>query len=143
MRSAKLARAVVVRANGGAGSSAEAVAARREAVLQHALLVIRALNTENFASFFRLYGCIPSPSMSAYILDFLLLRERIAAFNRIVAAYSPTFPVSRVEEQLRFAGRDEAVTFLEARQAVFANGRADLDTRATRKRTSMARSVAT
>ena len=56
----------------------------REAPVQHALAVRNALVTGNYAAFFRLHG--DAPNMGSYLLDGMLLRQRVLALTKMTKA---------------------------------------------------------
>lgn len=57
----------------------------KEAPVQHALAVRNALVTGNYAAFFRLYA--EAPNMGSYLLDGMLLRQRVIALTKMTKAY--------------------------------------------------------
>ena len=57
--------------------------------------------------------------MSAYLMDFLVRRVRIAAFERIVAAYRPTISVEHFREALVFQDLAETRIFLKQNGAIY------------------------
>mmetsp|Transcript_31442 Transcript_31442/g.83169 ORF Transcript_31442/g.83169 Transcript_31442/m.83169 type:complete len:305 (-) Transcript_31442:10-924(-) len=85
---------------------------RAKKVTKHALEVLSACNLQNYDAFFRLYGS--APNMSGYIMDFLLTRQRCAAWRMMVKAYSPTLPLSFVQFTLAFSDESSCEEFVES-----------------------------
>ncbi|KAG7364793.1 SAC3/GANP family protein [Nitzschia inconspicua] len=84
---------------------------------RHALKVVKAVMHNDYQTFFRLYES--APHLSAYLMDFLVRRVRIAAYERIVAAYRPTISVEHFREVLVFHDLEETRRFLRKSGAVF------------------------
>lgn len=57
--------------------------------------------------------------MSVYLMDFLLKRVRVAAYDSIVAAYRPTIAVRQIQAWLGIFNAQETHSFLKERGAVF------------------------
>lgn len=83
----------------------------------HALSVIRAVSSNDYHRFFTLYD--QAPHMSVYLMDFLLKRVRVAAYDSIVAAYRPTIAVRQIQAWLGIFNAQETHSFLKERGAVF------------------------
>eukprot|EP00752_Nemacystus_decipiens_P007101 g6363.t1 len=97
--------------------------ARKGEGVAHALGVVKAYHMGDYCTFFRLY--FAAPSMSEYLMDYLVMRMRRRAFKTMVKAYLPTIPLSFIQEQLRFDTRLSLLEFLEKDvAAVFAVARA-------------------
>lgn len=84
---------------------------------RHAVEVADAVACNNYRRFFFLYDT--APHMSVYLMDFMLQRVRISAYERIVAAFRPTIGVRQIQEWMGFLDQQETKTFLQARSAVF------------------------
>ena len=82
----------------------------RGPAVSHALQLASAVLTGNWVRFFALYGS--TPHMGAYIVDFLVDRQRVAAFHSMRAACRPSLPLSAVESALGFGSSEEALRFL-------------------------------
>eukprot|EP00977_Amphora_coffeiformis_P024408 scaffold15735_cov152-Amphora_coffeaeformis.AAC.6 len=99
---------------------------------QHAMSVMRAVLNNDYRSFFDLYD--QAPHMSVYLMDFMLKRVRIAAYESIVAAYRPTISVDQLQEWLGFLNEAETRSFLKGRCAVVmedtSSGETQLDCKA-------------
>lgn len=87
------------------------------ACVDHAWQVVRAVTTNSYRTFFRLYDS--APHLSAYLMDFLVQRVRQAAYDCIVAAYRPSVSVEFVRQHLQLADGEETRHFLQQRRAVF------------------------
>eukprot|EP00903_Cladosiphon_okamuranus_P013185 g12297.t1 len=85
--------------------------ARKGEGVAHALGVVKAYHMGDYCTFFRLY--FAAPSMSEYLMDYLVMRMRRRAFKTMVKAYLPTIPLSFIQEQLRFDTRLSLLEFLE------------------------------
>jgi SAC3/GANP family len=84
---------------------------------RHALQVVKAVIHNDYQTFFRLYES--APHLSAYLMDFLVRRVRMAAFERIISAYRPTISVEHFREVLVFQDLEETRRFLKKSGAVF------------------------
>ena len=84
---------------------------------RHAVQVADAVACNNYRRFFFLYDT--APHMSVYLIDFMLQRVRITAYESIVAAFRPTIGVRQIQEWMGFLDRQETKKFLQARGAVF------------------------
>ncbi|CAM9776628.1 unnamed protein product [Hapterophycus canaliculatus] len=109
--------------------------ARKGEGVAHALGVVKAYHMGDYCTFFRLY--FAAPSMSSYLMDYLVMRMRRQAFKTMVKAYLPTIPLSFIQEQLRFDTRESLLDFLEKTvEASFAAPKAGeeaaIDVKATR-----------
>eukprot|EP00658_Telonema_sp_P-2_P082363 TRINITY_DN8697_c0_g1_i5.p1 TRINITY_DN8697_c0_g1~~TRINITY_DN8697_c0_g1_i5.p1 ORF type:complete len:310 (+),score=88.09 TRINITY_DN8697_c0_g1_i5:153-1082(+) len=82
-------------------------------LVKHALNVASAINTDNYARFFKLYRKASSFEVSAALMSQLLPKVRKKALSRIGAAYRPGVPVGLIQEQLVFGTEEDCVTFLE------------------------------
>ena len=89
----------------------------RESCCDHAMMVVRAIDENDYRTFFRLYES--APHMSAYLMDFLVKRVRDGAYERIVAAYRPNVSLEHFRECLRFDDLEETRKFLYQHGAVF------------------------
>ena len=85
------------------------------AACQHALTVVKAVSENNYHRFFIMYD--HAPHMSAYLMDFLLKRVRVAAYKNIVAAFRPTVQLPLIQEWLGFLDEEEMHTFLKEQGA--------------------------
>jgi len=83
---------------------------------RHALQVALAYNAQNYHLFFVLYR--DAPNMSAWIMDFLVLRVRKSAWRRMVKAYSPHVPLDFVAHVLAFDDMEDARNFAVDQGAV-------------------------
>lgn len=83
----------------------------------HAVLVVKAVEENDFRAFFRLYDC--APHLSAYLMDFLVKRVRDNAYERIVAAYRPTISIEHIRDALQLKDLEETRRFLRQHEAVF------------------------
>ncbi|CAG2166771.1 unnamed protein product [Oppiella nova] len=79
-------------------------------VISHALRVRSAWNLSNYHKLMSQYQS--APKMSAFLMDWFVLRQRKQAFKAIVKSYRPTIPVSFLIQELCFANRDECIDFL-------------------------------
>ena len=84
----------------------------------HAIQVVKSVIHNDYHAFFRLYES--SPHLSVYLMDFLLKRVRLEAYDRIVASYRPTMGVEYFRETLQFPNLEETRMFLKKNGAVFA-----------------------
>lgn len=87
---------------------------------RHTLQVVKAVLHDDYHCFFRLYE--NAPHLSAYLMDFLVNRVRVRAYERIIAAYRPTVSVEHFRGTLVFDTLDETRRFLKDKGAVFING---------------------
>ena len=78
--------------------------------VQHAMDVQASLTAGNYARFFHLYRT--TPNMGSYVLDKMLLRERVRALTKMAKAYAPTIPVALVTKQLAFVSDEAAAEFM-------------------------------
>lgn len=76
--------------------------------VRHALLVRRAVYTDDFATFFRLYA--GAPLMGRALMDMLVARTRYKALKTLTRAYKPAVPVSFLATLLGFAARAPSLT---------------------------------
>lgn len=83
----------------------------------HALQVVKAVEANDYRTFFRLYE--NAPNMSAYLMDFLVKRVRDSAYERIVSAYRPTVSIEHVRDCLQLQDLEETRCFLRQQNAVF------------------------
>eukprot|EP00591_Stephanopyxis_turris_P009967 CAMPEP_0195506896 /NCGR_PEP_ID=MMETSP0794_2-20130614/434_1 /TAXON_ID=515487 /ORGANISM="Stephanopyxis turris, Strain CCMP 815" /LENGTH=465 /DNA_ID=CAMNT_0040633365 /DNA_START=209 /DNA_END=1606 /DNA_ORIENTATION=- len=102
---------------------------------QHAIGVSKSLIHNDCHAFFRLYN--NAPNLSAYLMDFLVQRVRLAMYERMLASYIPSIDVAFLADTMSFHDVEEAKEFLKANGAVFqdASNRACLsvDCKASRK----------
>mmetsp|Transcript_11264 Transcript_11264/g.16458 ORF Transcript_11264/g.16458 Transcript_11264/m.16458 type:complete len:439 (-) Transcript_11264:2193-3509(-) len=84
---------------------------------KHALAVVKAVQQHDYRTFFRLYSS--APHMSAYLMDFLVKRVRLAAYHRVISSYRPTVSTEFFREVLAFKELDETRRYLKNRKAVF------------------------
>jgi len=89
----------------------------RESSCHHAVQVVKAIDDNDYRTFFRLYES--APHMSAYLMDFLVKRVRDRAYERIVASYRPSVSVEHFRECLRFEDLEETRRYLRRMGAVF------------------------
>ena len=89
----------------------------RGSSFRHAIKVVKAVLHNDYQSFFRLYES--APHLSAYLMDFLVLRVRNAGYERMIAAYRPTLSVEQFRETLFFSDLEETRRFLKKSGAVF------------------------
>lgn len=87
-------------------------AARRQPAVAHALAVHRALLSDNFTAFFRLY--VGAPNMSAYLMDLFLDQVRRAAYRILAKACRPSVPLAWLQAQLAFEELAECADFMRA-----------------------------
>ena len=90
----------------------------------HALHVVKAVEANDYRTFFRLYE--NAPHMSAYLMDFLVKRVRDSAYERIISAYRPTVSIEHVRDCLQLQDMDETRRFLRQQNAVFVEEKAGL-----------------
>ena len=84
---------------------------------RHALHVVKAIDDNDFRTFFRLYES--APHMSAYLMDFLVKRVRENALKRIIAAYRPSVSMEHIRVSLCFSDLEETRRFLRQHGVVF------------------------
>ncbi|XP_064478918.1 leukocyte receptor cluster member 8 homolog isoform X2 [Ornithodoros turicata] len=96
---------------------------KADQVVSHALAICFAWSLGNYARFFKLYNT--APSMSGYILDWCVSRERKAALKAMLKAYRPVLPVEYIERVLGFASREDALAFLAELNVTFVDDDAD------------------
>lgn len=89
----------------------------RESSCSHAVKVVKAVEGDDYRSFFRLYE--NAPHMSAYLCDFLVKRVRDGALDRVLSAHRPNVSVEYIRECLHFEDLDETRRFLRQKRAVF------------------------
>jgi SAC3 family protein LENG8/THP3 len=89
----------------------------RGSAFRHAIRVVKAVLHNDYQAFFRLYSS--APHLSAFLMDFLVLRVRSAGYERMIAAYRPTLSVEQVRETLFFSDLEETRRFLKKSGAVF------------------------
>ncbi|KAI9324080.1 SAC3/GANP/Nin1/mts3/eIF-3 p25 family-domain-containing protein [Zopfochytrium polystomum] len=86
--------------------------AEKEGVgVKHALAVRTAVATGNYASFFKLYHT--APSMSVYLMDFFVDRERTKALKVMCKAYRPIIEVERIARELGWVHPDDTPDYLK------------------------------
>ena len=99
---------------------------------RHALGVMQAVLSNDYRRFFSLYA--QAPHMSVYLMDFMLKRVRVTAYESIVAAYRPTIGICDIQEWLGFLDEQETRLFLKERDAIFiedtSSSEAELDCKA-------------
>jgi len=83
--------------------------------------VVLAYHTSNYYHFFTLYE--RAPHMSAYLMDFLVQRMRIAAYQRMIKAYFPTLTTRYIKKTLSFHTEKECVDFIKSQGGVFTSRR--------------------
>ena len=84
---------------------------------QHAWDVVHSVYNGQYTKFFGLYDT--AAHMSPYILDFLLHRVRLHAYQVLMASYRSSIPISYVQTSLHFDTIDELHHFLQQRGTVF------------------------
>lgn len=82
----------------------------------HAQSVVLSVIHSDYRTFFRLYK--NAPNLSAYLMDFLVLRVRQSAMERMLAAYRPTLSMEQIRETLAFPDLEAARLFLKNNQNV-------------------------
>lgn len=97
----------------------------------HAFDVVRAVEGNDYRSFFELYDS--APEMSGYLLDFMVDRVRVAAYVSMVAAYRPAISVLHLQECLGFLDEEEAMRFLVEQDAVLVEDASAIDCKASSK----------
>jgi len=85
--------------------------------VRHALKVVKAVMHDDYQAFFRLYES--PPHLSAYLMDFLVRRVRINAYQRIIASYRPSLSVEHFREALAFEDLEVTRRFLKKNGAKF------------------------
>ncbi|KAJ1534426.1 hypothetical protein HK405_016100, partial [Cladochytrium tenue] len=73
--------------------------------VRHALAVRAAVAAGDYFRFFRLYHA--APSMSVYLMDFFVDRERVKALRVLCRAYRPTVAVARLARLLGWVHPDD------------------------------------
>lgn len=104
--------------------------ARSHEAVAHALKIRQAVQSDNYATFFRLYQ--RTPNMGNYILDLMLDNYRLQALQRMVRAYKPSLPLDFVVRTLAFDDRDAAAELLTKAGCVLAqsaDGETELNTK--------------
>ncbi|CAM9250875.1 unnamed protein product, partial [Ectocarpus fasciculatus] len=91
-------------------ASLDAAALRNPAVV-HALEVRRAVQSDNFVRFFKLYK--ETPNLGNFLLDLMLYSWRLQAAIKIVKSYKPSVELSFVSKLLGFTTADECEVFLK------------------------------
>ena len=84
---------------------------------EHAWLVVRAVQDNAYRTFFRLYRS--APHMSAYLMDYLVQRVRMAAWASMAAAYRPHVSCEHVRDCLHLDDLEETRRFLGQQGAVY------------------------
>lgn len=92
--------------------------------LGHALAVCRAFGGGDFVRFMQLY--LEAPRMAPYLMDLLLPKMRIKAYNTVLAAFLPSVPLAALAGWFGFTKRKEAAAFLKERGAVVVDGCLDI-----------------
>ena len=77
----------------------------------HALEVRRAVQSDNFVRFFKLYK--ETPNLGNFLLDLMLYSWRLQAAIKIVKSYKPTVELSYVSKLLGFPNVGECEDFLK------------------------------
>lgn len=116
-----------------ASKSSSSFSKNKNGASLHALAVVHAVEQHNYRSFFALYNS--APHMSVYLMDFMLKRVRVNAYERIISAFRPSISLRQVQEWMGFMDESETRSFLKERGAtlVAANdsvGEAMLDCKA-------------
>jgi SAC3/GANP family len=101
----------------------------------HALAVVLAVQHGNPVLFFRLYES--APHLSAYLMDFLVQRVRVAAYAAMMASYRPDVTVALIQQRLHFADGEEVKRFLRSQRAVWSSS-TDAETTIDCQQSSMA-----
>lgn len=91
---------------------------------RHAVLVTKALIHSDYHMFFALYE--NAPNLSGYLMDFLVHRVRISAYQRIVSSFRPTLSVEFFRETLNFADLEDTRRFLKQNNAIFVKEKGDI-----------------
>lgn len=91
---------------------------------RHAVLVSKALIHSDYHMFFALYE--NAPNLSGYLMDFLVHRVRISAYQRIVASFRPTLSVEFFRETLNFSDLEDTRRFLKQNNATFVKDKGDI-----------------
>lgn len=86
-------------------------ALHRNPAVVHALEVRRAVQSDNFVRFFKLYK--ETPNLGNFLLDLMLYSWRLQAAIKIVKSYKPSVELSFVSKLLGFTTADECEVFLK------------------------------
>ena len=92
---------------------------------QHAWDVVHSIYDGQYTRFFILYDT--APHMSPYILDFLLHRVRLHAYNVLMSSYRSFISVLYVHQSLHFDTIEEVHHFLQQRGTVFVSSTSSSD----------------
>lgn len=102
---------------------------RQDPAVRHALATRSALALSNYCALFRLYR--DAPNMGAYLMDYYVKRERLAALSCICRAYRPHLRVAYLAQQLAFEDEPACVAFLLEMGAVLLEDNSVLDCKAS------------
>ncbi|KAJ2707307.1 hypothetical protein FB645_000818 [Coemansia sp. IMI 203386] len=83
---------------------------KRDAAVQHALLVRKAMAQGNYHAFFKLY--INAPNMGGYLMDNFVDRERCIALQKMCKAFRPKLGLDVITKELAFEDVEPCVKFL-------------------------------
>lgn len=94
--------------------------------------MVTAYYSSNYSRFFTLYK--QAPHLSAYLMDFLVQRMRVAAFARMIKTYFPVLATDYIQHTLSFFTKKEAVDFIRSQGGVFTDpqAREQVDIKASR-----------
>lgn len=80
--------------------------------VSHALKVYKAMTTNNYHRFFKLY--VDAPNMGGYLMDSFVHRERLAALSRMCFGMRQTVDLQFLIKELGFMEMDEIMDFIES-----------------------------
>lgn len=80
--------------------------------ISHALKVYKAMTTNNYHRFFKLY--VDAPNMGGYLMDSFVHRERLAALSRMCFGMRQTIDLKFLIKELGFADMDEVMDFMKS-----------------------------
>lgn len=92
--------------------------------VRHALAVCRAYLNGDFVLYMRMYK--DAPRMTPYLMDLLLAKLRVRAYQTVLAAFIPSVPLSALANWFGFQQKKEAAAFLRERGAVVVSGSLDI-----------------
>jgi hypothetical protein len=80
--------------------------------VSHALKVYKAMTTNNYHRFFKLY--VDAPNMGGYLMDCFVHRERLAVLSRMCFGMRQTIDLQFLVKELGFAEMDEVMNFMKS-----------------------------